>query len=511
MIEVREVLYRWHKGFGRRTISRSLGMSVNTVRKLIKHAQTLGFTQTSDASALEKTALALSEHYKKYPCRSNSVQLAIAKHHDQIAEWLQISDMTVPQMIRLFSEGNFGVKETSLRDYIKSHFEVSQKSTVHLEITPGHAQVDFGDVGKMPDPKTKELKRTYAFIMTLSYSRMRFVYFTFRQDTDTWIECHIQAFNFFGCVPAVILLDNLKAGIIKPDIYDPTINVVYAELEKHYGFIADPAKVRTPAHKGRVERSVPIIRQQLIAGRSYENIIKANHFAQVWAKDDIAHKIVRTTGETPWERFIRDEKPAMLPLPAEPFEKFIWQAVKAHRDHHVVFKGSFYSVPHAYIGKRLWVRVNGRVLQCFMDGTLIKTHVLASRKGEWVTDVQDYPKSARFFLEQTPEICLNKAKIMGQSIYVFLKEVLKDCSMTHLRKAQAILRLSEQYSTVRLEAACQRALEFENLEYASLKKILEQGLEKTIEAEKKPVDLERIKAGAYLRDPKEFSNEGVSS
>jgi hypothetical protein len=283
MIEVKEVLYRWAGGLGKRTISKSLGMSVNTVRKLVRDAESLGLVQGANYETMETIVITLLEKYKKVPCRSQ-VQSQIYQHHAQIAEWQATPNMTVPQMIRLFSEAKISIKETSLRLYINRNFPKQNKTTVHLEIKPGQAQVDFGYVGKMIDPGTKLPRKAYAFVMTLSCSRLRFVHFVFRQDINAWIECHVQAFKFLGCVPTTILLDNLKAGVISPDIYDPTINPVYADLEKHYKFIADPAKVRKPAHKGRVERSVPIVRQQLIAGRHYDDIVLANNYAKKMGK-----------------------------------------------------------------------------------------------------------------------------------------------------------------------------------------------------------------------------------
>src|SRR3990167_1043845 len=168
---------------------------------------------------------------------------------------------------------------TSFLKLVPLHFAelVRATSTVHLEIEAGQqAQVDFGYVGLMKDPISGKMHKAWAFIMTLSYSRYRFVRFVFRQDIKTWIDCHIRAFNFYGCVPKTVLLDNLKSGILKPDIYDPTINRTYAELERYYGFIADPAKVRIARHKGRVERSVSICRQQILAGRIFKDIEEAN-------------------------------------------------------------------------------------------------------------------------------------------------------------------------------------------------------------------------------------------
>jgi hypothetical protein len=257
-----------------------------------------------------------------------------------------------------------------------------------------------------------------------SYSRYRFVRFVFRQDIKTWIDCHVRAFNFFGAVPKTVLLDNLKAGIIKPDIYDPTINRTYAELERYYGFIADPAKVRIARHKGRVERSVAICRQQILAGRTFKDIEEANTRALKWCRHENAHVVTRTTGQTPWEMFEGKEKARMLALPEKEFECPIWQSALVHKDQHIIFEGSFYSVPHQYVGETLWVRATLRMVEIFAEQARVKTHIRESRKGQWVTDQQDYPKGARCFLEKGTTECLEEAKEIGVSVHTFLSQFL---------------------------------------------------------------------------------------
>jgi len=112
--------------------------------------------------------------------------------------------------------------------------------------------------------------------MSLSCSRHKYVRFVFHQDVDTWLDCHERAFSFFGGVPKRIILDNLKSGVIKPDIYDPAINRAYADMEHHYGFVADPAREEPLKHKGKVERTVPIVRKHLLAGRTFLDITDAS-------------------------------------------------------------------------------------------------------------------------------------------------------------------------------------------------------------------------------------------
>lgn len=505
MIEVKEVIYRWCQGVGKKTMQRSLGLARNTIREIINQALGLGLTRTSAFDEIEKITDKLQQMRNLKKQNPSSVQVKLKLHHEQIKDWLDMPYMTVTQMIRLFAEQNHTVSETSLRTYVRNNFNVKPKTTVHMATTPGQqAQVDFGYVGLMIDPKSKKMRKTHAFIMTLSHSRHRFVHFVFRQDALTWIDCHIRAFNFFGGVPHTIILDNLKAGVIKPDIYDPIVNRAYGELERHYSFVVDPAKVRVAKHKGKVERSVTIIKQQLVAGRDYKSIDDANAKALIWCNDDIAHKITRTTGKTPMELFIKEDKHALKPLPLNEFEFPIWQEALVHRDQHIVFMYSFYSVPHQYVNQTVWVRGTLHIIQIFVNEKLIKTHPRATEKGQWVTDQLDYPEHARIFLEQDAPYCLAKAKEMGTSVDQFLTCILTPPSLTRRRKAQAVLRLAEIYGKERLEAACKRALQFDNLKLRSLKKILEDELDKlALPEEGSPLPIHNT-TGMFLRNPNEF-------
>jgi transposase len=421
-----------------------------------------------------RNSLSVLRHQKE--SSAGVVQAYLSSQHEQISQWREMPYMTVTQMVRLFQEQGQRISETSLRRYLAKHFPTLPSATVHLETVPGRqAQGDFFYAGMMMDPLTQKVRKAYGFIMTLSHSRHRFVRFVFRQDVETWIDCHIRAFHFFGGVPETIMLDNLKAGVVKADIYDPLFNRSYGELERHYGFVCDPNKVRTAQHKGKVERSVTIVRQQVLAGRSFKDSEEANTAALTWCRHEIATKVTRTTGRTPWDLFEKEEKACLKPLPATDYECALWQHLKVHRDHHVVFEGSYYSVPTQYIGQIVWLRASKRMVEIYLEHQKIKTHVRAKTRGQWVTDPQDYPQSKQEFLLKDKEVCLKQAQDIGPFTVQFLDRLLKVPTMLGQRKAQAILRLASYYGEARLEAACQRFLSFDNYAYRSVKKILAHG------------------------------------
>lgn len=475
MNDFAEVIYHWQKGQNKTQIAESLGLSRPTIRKYLKVALAAGLTKSADAATLARVMEEVAKAAKPAAPQPSAVRQNLALHEENIRTWLSQPDMTAKQIRRLLAERGDVFSYTSVKRFVRGiKGAVSPSVTVRLETASGEqAQVDFGQV-------TLQLgearKKVWAFIMTLSYSRHRFVRFVERQDTNTWLDCHIRAFEFFGGCPSTVLLDNLKAGVVKPDLYDPTINRAYAELERHYGFVADPAKVRTPEHKGKVERSVPVVRQQLVAGRHYLDLADANEKALSWSLTAIGREKHGTTHEEPMLRFERDEKSCLIPLPAARFEIPLWKQCTVHPDHHVVFDKSYYSVPTRYVGKEVWVRGTFRLTEIFLEGTRIKCHARAHKAGTWRTDMNDYPEKAKAFLFAHPTWCRQQAESLGESISLMVQQILEPHSLVNLRKAQAVLRLADKHGAEKLDAACRHLLAHGSTARSSLQRLLERGI-----------------------------------
>jgi transposase len=504
MNEMVEVIYQWHQGNSIKGIKRSLRLARKTVRRYIKMAEVIGVQRDgpfpNEQELIQKLkALSQSEVLYETPAMDS-----IGIYREEIENWLNQKHMTAKQIWRLLKETqDLVVGYSSIKRYLRKEFDVGvPRVTVRLEVDPGHeAQVDFGYAGLMRDPETRKNRKAWAFIMTLSYSRHRFVRFVFRLDTETWLDCHEKAFRFFGGVPANVVLDNLKAGVVKPDIYDPTLNFAYADLERHYGFVADPAKTGTPEHKGKVERVVPVVRQHLLAGREFKDITEANQRALTWCRDEIGQEIHGTTKKKPYPTFLEEEKSRLRPLADESFEIPLWKECTVHPDHHIVFDSSYYSVPTRYIRKKVWVRGTQKLVQIFCDHELIKTHCRSRRPGQWITDQTDYPPQKMAYLMATPTYCRKKAEEYGPNTHKFIQEILGDHAMRNLRKAQAVLRLGEKHGQG-LEQACERAVSFGNYRYKSLKYILENDLGKS---EESPVQGQLSLLGqSFLRPPDYF-------
>jgi len=516
MATVREVLYQHTKKFSARAIARSFGMSKTTVRKYLKLATAHGYSAKINDEELQEIAIKVEEAlYRETNKNKPTIMTTLLTHEDLIKSWLSESNMTHTQVQRLLAAEGTMVSERSINRFIKRHFPKLPKSTVHLLTEPGkEAQVDFGYVGMMKN-EAGVLRKTYAFIMTLSHSRYRYVEFVFSQNQITWAQLHINAFQFFGGVPLRVILDNLKAGVIKSDIYDPTINQTYSELSRFYGFAIDPAKVFKPEHKGKIERSVRIVKEQLIAGREYSDIAAANIEAQKWCKSKISEVICSSTGRKPMEVFNQEEKDSLLSLPSGAFDMPEWTLAKIHRDHHFTIKGNFYSVPTRYIGEEVDVRVGLKTVSAYYKHKIIKTHQRNFGKGQWITDSNDYPESARHYLDKTPDVCLELAKAIGTWVYQVIQHITLRGTRVGLRKAQAILRLETKYGKDRLELACLRSIAYDNYEYKALSNILSNELDKIKlsngDSNVEKASPEKLSEGSYVRSSEEYiSDMGVN-
>jgi len=506
MNEVVETIYQWHQGRKIQQISKSLGLDRKTVRKYLGRVHELSIERGKplpDEQELIKNLKDLMDTQSvTYERPAHDL---IAPYRDEIARWLEDPRMTAKQVWRLLKENyKIAVGYTSVKRYVNKEFLRDRpRVTVRIETPAGdEAQVDFGYAGLMHDPETQKRRKTWAFIMTLSFSRHRFVRFVFRQDIPTWLDCHERAFQWFGGVPARITLDNLKSGVVKADLYDPLLNYAYADLERHYHFVADPAKRNDPEQKGKVERSVAIVKKHLLAGRTFADINEANERALHWCKEEIGTEIHGTTKKKPYPVFLAEERPRLKALPDSPFERPLWKQCTVHPDHHIVFEKSYYSLPTRYIGKKVWAKGTHKKVEIFLDHERIKLHPRAYRPGTWVTDATDYPPEKLAFLMATPTWCRKRAAEYGPHTEALITAILEEHAMRNLRKAQAILRLAEKYRDV-IEKVAQRALLFGNTRYKSIKTMLEQGMTETLHTTMPRVPLSELGKG-FLRSPDYF-------
>ena len=383
----------------------------------------------------------------------------------------QVSKAVILQRLR--DRHGYTGSYSSVMRFVRT-LEVKQPEVfARMEVEPGkQAQVDFGSAGKMWDPLEEQLRKAWAFVMTLSHSRHQFVKFVFDQKTATWLALHREAFSFFDGVPAEIVVDNLKSAIVLAALYDPQVQRGYRECALHYGFLISPCRPNTPEHKGKVEAGgVKYVKNNFLAGQAFRDINQANEQVLTWCLETAGKRIHGTTKQVPLEVFLLRERQALLPLPRDPYQLAIWRECALHPDGHIVFEQSYYSAPFHLVGKKLLVRAT-TLVEIFHEHKVVRTHTRAIRKGERKTHPDDVPPEKMAFFTRTPTYCREQARRIGPATEQVVTRLLDERPLNHLRAVQGILRMKEAYSPQRLEAACARVLAFNELSYKSIRRIL---------------------------------------
>jgi transposase len=380
---------------------------------------------------------------------------------------------------RLIEQGYTG-SYSSVRRFVRKLEPVTPEAMVRVETLPGEeGQVDFGFAGELVDPETGELRRAWAFVMALSWSRHQYVEFVFDQKLETWLRLHRNAFSFFGGVPERVVVDNLKAAIIKACFHEPQAQHSYRECAEHYGFLIAACRPYTPRHKGKVEKGgVHYVKRNFLAGRDTMSITEANQKVLRWVNDVAGQRRHGTTKEAPLARF-EVERPQLQPLPDTPYDLAIWKHIKKlHADCYVVFEDAYYSVPWRLIEQPLWVCGGTAQVRVYdKDYQLVATHERASKPGQRQTHLDHLPAEKVPGLTLTREICRKQAAEIGPATEEVVNRLLDHRPEDRLRTAGRLLKLADRFGTERLEASCTRALLFDDAGYVTIKRILEQELD----------------------------------
>ena len=501
--DIAEILEHWQAGRSISAISSSLGVCRGTIRKYVYAAEARGYHQ-GDPTPLQGWKTFLKEVLPKPPDPStrSEVFAKLLPYQDEIREAPRYIGATIWR--RLGEDEKIKVSMPSFYRYLSCFLTDAWKKPSSITVRrddppPGEeAQIDFGYLGMWQDPISDKKSKLWAFAIILSHSRLMFVRVVNRMDEHEWLICHVLAFEFFGGATKRLVPDNLKAGIIKADLYDPKFNRSYDELAHHYGIIIDPARSGKPKDKPRIERMIPYIRDSYWSGRNFASLDEINKAALEWCLRVAGVREHGTTHQQPLTLFRLAEQKELKPLPEMPFEMVIWSQAKVAHDCHAQVKGTLYSIPYQHRGKTVDARVRSKVVEFYLAGELVKVHRRGA-KGERVTDWNDYPPEKSAFYQSTPQWYRSQASLVGTSTRETIDALLEKHAFHYLRQCQGILRLSEKYGQQRIEAACARANAFGDPAYRTVKTILERGLDR------QPLLFEPVKtSGAFLRGPDEL-------
>ncbi len=351
--------------------------------------------------------------------------------------------------------------------------------------------VDFaGHTVPVIGARTGEVRQAEVFVAVLGASNYTYACAVWSQELENWIACHAGAFEFFGGVPRVTVPDNLKSGVSKPCRYEPDLNPTYLDMAQHYGTAVIPARIRTPRDKAKVEAGVLLAERWILAALRNHTFF---FLAQLNAKiAELQVKLNRRpftklegTRESVFEQI---DKPALLPLPASPYEFARFKKATVNIDYHVDVFGHYYSVPYQLVKEKVDVRVSRSTVEVVSAGKRVASHLRSYQKGGHTTLPEHMPRHHRQYMDWSPTRIIGWAGTIGPNLALLVEAIL--ASRQHpeqgYRAAMGLIRLAKTYPQERLDAAARRALEVRAFSYKSVELMLKNNLEALPLAEQKP-------------------------
>lgn len=481
VFEVREVLRLRLDGRSYRGVAGLVPPDRKTVTKVVAAAVGLGLDRAGGVGQLDdvfvgRVVAAIGE---SRPDRHGESWSLLEAEHDTIQGWVEAGDVPARKMCELLARSGTVVAERTLNRYLGDKFARPVASTVRVaDGEPGvELQVDFGELGVMVDEETGRRRKVWALVFTAALSRHTFVWLSFSQNMATVIAGFEACWGFFGGVFKVVIPDNMATVVTRADSLAPTLNQAFVEYAQARGFVIDPARVRSPQDKPRVERTVAFVQGSFWAGEDFGCLTEAQVAAELWCRTRAGMRVHGTTQLHPADAFDQVEAPVLLPAPASPYDLPLYKTAKVHRDHHIQVGKALYSVPGDLIGRTVDVTADSRLVKIFDRGQLVKCHGRRPAGGR-VTDPADLPSTKTDYAMRDIESQKTKAHARGKAIGVFAESVLDGpLPWTRMRHIYALFRACDRYGNDRVEQACERAVDAEATSVKTVIRMVERALE----------------------------------
>ena len=418
----------------------------------------------------------------------------------KIHELLERSGTAVPyRTLARYAAGECGYSSSS-----------RQRVTVPVaDGKPGEeVQLDFGYLGMIRDGDRR--RKLHALVFTAAFSRYCFVFLTFSQTTAAVIAGCEAAWAFFGGMFKVLVTDNLKPVVDKADRLEPRWNREWLEYAQARGLVVDPARVRSPQDKGRVENGVKFVQVSFFAGEQFTGIADAQRRADDWCRIRAGMRAHGTTRQRPAEVFAQVEAPALLPAPDQPYRVPAWSEAKVQRDFHLRAQNAFYSVPYRLAGQQVTVRADGTLVKIYHRGQVIRTHPQQPAGGR-ASDPADFPPGTDVYARRDVDKLARMAAARGEAIGIYAARILDTpLPWTRMRAVYALIGLARTYGNDPVEQACAAALALDVISVGKIKSIVEKGTGKqaaqaAARSRQAGDAAARVTAARFARDPREFA------
>jgi hypothetical protein len=341
-----------------------------------------------------------------------------------------------------------------------------------LECAPGEeVQVDFGRGA--PIVSAHGRRRPHVFRIVLSHSRKAYSEVVLRQTTEAFLGALENAFWNFGGGARRIVLDNLRAAVTRADWFEPELNPKVQAFAQHYGTVFWPTRPYTPRHKGKVERGIGYVQDNALKGRTFASLDEQNQFLAAWEQNVADTRIHGTTRQHVGLVFRAVERAALLPLPSGRFPCFQEAQRTVHRDGHVEVARAFYSVPPEYLGRRVWVRWDARLVRVFNNRLeQIAVHV-KHEPGRFSTHGQHIANEKISGIERGAAWLLGRVRRIGERATRWAEGLLQVRGVEGVRVLQGLLSLTKRYRAEQLEQACGIAHSYGAYRLRTLRQLLE--------------------------------------
>ena len=439
--------------------------TAETAKPANENEVTTGFGVELSASKAKDPKHTLSTSFCE-PFRE-AIELGLSRERNAMAIWQD-----------LVSESGFNGGYQTVKRFVRKlrGNQPAQPRAVIVTAPGEEAQVDYGTGPMVRDPQTGKYRRTRLFVLTLGYSRKAVRLLCFRSSSRIWAELHEKAFRRLGGCTRVVVLDNLREGVLVPDIYDPTLNPLYRDVLTHYGSVALPCRIQDPDRKGKVERGVGHAKNTPLKGKRFESLEEAQAYLDHWETSCADTRIHGTTKRQVAAMFA-EEKPSLLSLPLEPFRYYQHGQRVVHLDGCVEVEAAYYGLPPGWIGRLVrvqWDELYVRILDP-NNGLLLREHV-RQKRGWYRIQAEDHPKHRPLRVSQL----LWRAGRAGTHIGTLCNLIYNQLGEPGVRRVLGVLALAKKFGTAAVDEACAAALEMGVHEYRFVRRYLERGPQLTL-------------------------------
>jgi transposase len=514
--QVYEVLRAWLAGAGKRPAAARAGVDVKTAQRYIAAAREAGLDRDGGQAQLtdELLGAVVAAVRPARPAGHGAAWESLVPVTGDIAGWVK-DDLTLVKIGELLERRGIVVPYRTLVRFAAERCGFTgsgPRVTVRVDDPPPgrELQVDFGYLGMIADGDGRR-RKLHALVFTAVMSRYCYVFLSFSQTTVAVIAGCEAAWEFFGGMFPVLIPDNLKPVVDQADRTEPRWNREWLEYMQARGLATDPARVRSPQDKGRVEAGVKFTQRSFFAGEDFTaGIEDAQRRADDWCRVRAGMRVHGTTRRKPAEVFAQAEAPLLLPAPEAPYRVPAWSEAKVQRDFHVRAQNAFYSVPYKLAGQQVSVRADGTLVKIYHRAQVIRTHPQQPPGGR-STEESDYPPGTDVYARRDVGKLAKRAAARGEAVGIYASRILDiPLPWSKMRSVYMLIGLCEKYGNDTVGQACAAALELDVISVAKIKSIVEKGTGKQAEQaaarERQASQAVRKVTGArFARDPREFA------